>query len=201
MNEQLVVIDGPDQGRTFTLHDGIVMNIGRGQDTGTKINDPRISRAHCRVEFRDGRPYLVDLGSTGGTFVGDQRVTEHPLIPGDVFQLGATKIRYVVQSSTDETTLGAGLRNAPPSMTPQLKDLKGEKLADYELREIIAVGRSGFVFKAFDTVKNRPVAVKVLTPDSVRGDEQKERFVRAMKTMLPIRHPNTLKKNVGHCVH
>ncbi len=193
MNEKLFVVDGPCRGQVFTLKDGLAKNIGRGQASDTQIDDPRISRMHCRVEYREGQPYLVDLGSTGGTFIGNQKISEHQLQPGDVFQLGDTKIRFSLESQHDETTLGAGLRNPPPGKTPRLKDLIGSSLADYRLDEIIAAGRSGVVFKGVDTVKNRPVAVKVLTPDLAGKDEQKERFVRAMKTMLPIRHPHIVR--------
>jgi len=37
------------------------------------------------------------------------------------------------------------------------------------------------------------VAVKVLTPDPTHSEEQKERFVRAMQTMLPVKHPHIVR--------
>ena len=60
------------------------------------------------------------------------------------------------------------------------------------------------VFKAHDTEKDRVAAVKVLTPDPTHRDEQKERFVRAMKTMLPVKHPHIVRlygagKNGPYC--
>ena len=41
-----------------------------------------------------------------------------------------------------------------------------------------------------DVEREKPVAVKVLFPEFATTEEQKQRFVRAMKTMLPIRHEN-----------
>ena len=49
----------------------------------------------------------------------NQKIGEHPLRPGDVFQLGDTKIRFALEAQEDETTLGAGLRNPPPAKTPK----------------------------------------------------------------------------------
>jgi len=49
------------------------------------------------------------------------------------------------------------------------------------------------VFLATDTETKQRVAIKALTPDLANSDEQKERFVRAMKTMLPIKHPNIIR--------
>jgi serine/threonine-protein kinase len=46
------------------------------------------------------------------------------------------------------------------------------------------------LFLAQDNQNNRKAAVKVLTPDFVRNDQAVQRFVRAMRTMLPVRHPN-----------
>jgi serine/threonine protein kinase len=136
---------------------------------------------------------LLDAGSTGGTFVADTRITKHLLRPGDSFRIGDSVLRYSIETSADATTLGSGFRNPPPTKTPNIEALVNEKLADFELESILARGSSGVVFRGKDTVKNRLVAVKVLTPDLIRGDEQKERFVRAMKTTLPIRHPHIVR--------
>ena len=49
------------------------------------------------------------------------------------------------------------------------------------------------VFKSFDMENNRTAAAKVLPHDIADREEQKERFVRTMKTMMPIRHPNIVQ--------
>ena len=196
MTQKLVVIAGPDAGRSFNLESGQHLSIGRGQASDTRINDPRLSRVHCRIEVDEQGPKLIDDGSTAGTFVGGERITSYRLKPGDTFEAGDTKLRYVLEAADNETTLGRGLQDPPPPKTsaaPQLKDLVGQQFANYRLDEIIAMGHSGMVFKATDLENDRPAAVKVLTPDLARSDEQKERFVRAMKTMLPIKHPNIVR--------
>jgi serine/threonine-protein kinase len=60
------------------------------------------------------------------------------------------------------------------------------------------------VFHATDTKDNRSVALKVLLPEFSRNEEEMQRFVRAMKTMLPLRHPNLIAlygagKTGGYC--
>lgn len=89
-------------------------------------------------------------------------------------------------------------RPKPQPKTTPLKDLVGQSLGSYHLDEIISAGNSGMVFKATDTDKNRVAAVKVLTPDITNQDEQRDRFVRAMKTMIDVRHPNIVRlQNAG----
>lgn len=85
-----------------------------------------------------------------------------------------------------------GRPKPPPPITP-LDDLVGHSLAHYRLDAIIARGASGVVFKATDTERDRTAAIKVLAPDPAHSEEQKDRFVRAMQTMLPVRHPNLVQ--------
>ena len=49
------------------------------------------------------------------------------------------------------------------------------------------------VFRAADTEKDRMAAVKVLSPAYTSNDEQRQRFVRAMKTMLPVRSDRIIR--------
>jgi serine/threonine-protein kinase len=71
-----------------------------------------------------------------------------------------------------------------------LQELIGTALSFYAVEAMLARGRSGVVFRAQDTRTNRPVALKVLLPELSRNDEVVQRLVRAMRTMLPLRHPN-----------
>ena len=89
MSQKLVVIEGPDSGRSFSLESGQTLKIGRGQASDTQINDARLSRVHCRVEVDEQGPQLFDDASTGGTFIGGERITSQRLKPGDVILSGA----------------------------------------------------------------------------------------------------------------
>src|SRR5262249_47160190 len=40
---------------------------------------------------------------------------------------------------------------------------------------------------------NRPVALKVLLPEFSSDEDDMQRFIRAIKTMLPLEHPNLVK--------
>ena len=79
MQRLLVIVAGPDKGRTFVLEDGQTLTLGRGQASDTQINDPRISRVHCRVQVDGDKTRLLDDGSSSGTFLGGAKVTQHEL--------------------------------------------------------------------------------------------------------------------------
>ena len=77
-------------GRTFRLQRGANL-LGRGQDAAFRLPDTGVSHQHAEIRF-DGREALLsDLGSTNGTFVGDQRLTRTArLEPGEPFTVGRT---------------------------------------------------------------------------------------------------------------
>src|SRR5262249_19580116 len=72
----------------------------------------------------------------------------------------------------------------------QLAALSGQKLGHYDIGPVLGTGQSCMVFHANDTRDNRSVAFKVLLPEFSKNEEEMQRFVRAMKTVLPLRHPN-----------
>jgi len=196
MKCQLIVIGGPDAGRTFPVEDGQTLVIGRGQSSDTQINDPRMSRVHCRFLMDNGKAILLNVDSSKPTLVEGESIDRRELQPGDKFQAGDTLMRYVLGDDGDATTMAGEhflQRSKPQPGTTPLPELVGRKLAYYHLDAMIAQGASGAVFKATDTEHDRVAAVKVLTPDPAHSEEQKDRFVRAMKTMLPVRHPHLVQ--------
>jgi hypothetical protein len=76
-----------------------VTNLGRKRDNHLVIDDPRVSRNHAQIRQRFGRYVVYDLGSTGGTFVNNHRVTEALLQHGDVISLGGVTLVYMEDES------------------------------------------------------------------------------------------------------
>lgn len=93
---RLAVVAGPDAGMAVLLLPGVAVTIGRRAECDLVLTDPLVSRQHARVEPAPDRRghLLVDLGSTNGTLVGGERITRHPLQPGDRFVVGQTTVAY-----------------------------------------------------------------------------------------------------------
>lgn len=72
--------------------------IGRAPDNRVVLNDPRASRHHAHVRFRNGSYVIID-GSADGklsanhVFVNGEQRLEHPLRDGDLIQIGASQLR------------------------------------------------------------------------------------------------------------
>lgn len=95
-------------GTQYLALDRSVVNIGRRRDNTVVIDDPRVSRQHVQLRCRFGQFVLFDLGSSGGTFVNDERVSECVLKPGDVISLAGVKMMYVEDETGSTRSSKAG---------------------------------------------------------------------------------------------
>jgi serine/threonine protein kinase len=62
----------------------------------------------------------------------------------------------------------------------------------YRITELIAKGGMGIVFKAFDQVMNRDVAVKLLHAHLMEDPKAKQRFEKEMSICINFKHPNVV---------
>ncbi len=198
------VIDGPDRGREFTLNGDQPLMIGRGSDSDTKIRDPALSRIHCSIEIAARRIVLADRESSSGTFIRGVRITSpQTLTPGSEFQIGDSILRVDVENQLDAPTVTPVLSlSLQPDLRPTqlateafrpVHELEGEMFLRFRLDQLVSAGRNSLIFKSFDTKRDRVVAVKILKPQMATTDAQRDRFIRAMRTMLPIVHPNLVR--------
>jgi pSer/pThr/pTyr-binding forkhead associated (FHA) protein len=205
MTRKLLVIAGPDKGRTFELKPGEALLLGRSQATQTRLTDPRISRVHAEVQVEIDRVVLVDSNSAAGTLVNGERISQHVLRRGDVIQVGETQLRFEDDSLAEQSTLvPTPARPVPAVAADPLSALVGQTLGRFEIGAVLAKGQSAAVFRARDSQKCQEVALKVLRSEFAGDEEQMQRFVRAMKTVLPLRHPNLVTlfgagKTGAHC--
>ncbi len=63
----------------------------------------------------------------------------------------------------------------------------------YEMRELIGVGGMAYVYKAYDCVDNRTVAVKILRDEFLTNEEFTRRFRNESKAIAILNHPNIVK--------
>jgi two-component system, NtrC family, sensor kinase len=89
----LVVLQGPDKGRSFRAVDELAV-LGR-ESEHIPLTDRTVSRHHAEVYPDNGNWVLRDLRSANGTYVNGVRLREpHRLKHGDQIKIGATTIVY-----------------------------------------------------------------------------------------------------------
>src|SRR3712207_2382943 len=83
----------------FSLGAADVCTSVRAPDNSVVLNDPRASRHHAHIRFRDNS-YLIFDGGTDGkpsanhVFVGGEQRREHQLRDGDRIQIGSSHLQF-----------------------------------------------------------------------------------------------------------
>src|SRR5215210_8129177 len=94
MAKKLIVLAGPDEGRTVPLGGEVVM-LGRSRATETPLTDSHVAPIHCQV-VPEGKGFtLVDYDSLSGTFVNGKEIDRHTLQPGDLIRIGGTHLQFI----------------------------------------------------------------------------------------------------------
>lgn len=76
---------------------------GRGDVDVVELPSTTVSRRHARISF-DEEPWIEDLGSKNGTFVGENRITSRVrLNDGDRVRLGSFQLTFRVARPPDAT--------------------------------------------------------------------------------------------------
>jgi signal transduction histidine kinase len=98
-----LIITSEVHGDKVTPLDKPIVTIGRAIDHDVIIVDRKVSSNHAEVR-RVGNIFTIrDLGSTNGTFVNGQRVTEAVLSYGDEIMVGSTLVVFTDKSTFEKT--------------------------------------------------------------------------------------------------
>jgi pSer/pThr/pTyr-binding forkhead associated (FHA) protein len=89
-----VVSTGVLKGQRFEIRTALT-HVGRGPHNDIVLPDESISDAHAKLQKREAGWYVVDMGSTNGTYVGGRRVeTEHKLEGAPDLRFGGVKVTF-----------------------------------------------------------------------------------------------------------
>lgn len=71
------------------------VSIGRARENTIQVNyDAQVSRKHCELTESQGRFYVKDLQSTGGTWVNGERIVERRLLGGEKIHVGSSSFFF-----------------------------------------------------------------------------------------------------------
>ena len=160
--------------------------IGREPGVDLHANTPLLSRQHARLTINYDNLLLEDLGSSNGTFVNDQPVTEATrLFPNQPVRLGDVTLE--VRRLSLPTEPGVSLAPAQAAIARHLpEELLAEKR--YAIGAVIARGGMGAILDARQRALQRTVAMKVML--ATDDEASVLRFIGEAKITGQLDHPN-----------
>lgn len=93
---RLVILESPgkQKGDFFKLNRSLT--IGRDSSCDIVLKDRAVSARHARIDKQGDQFFLEDLGSSNGTFVGNEQISEQvSLKAGDRIRIGQTLLELV----------------------------------------------------------------------------------------------------------
>jgi DNA-binding CsgD family transcriptional regulator len=131
----LEVLSGASAGRVVPIRLP-VLTIGRDPTSNIVLGDEGVSRNHVKIiMYDDGRPNVVDLESTNGTFINGKQVDVAPLSEGDRIQLGPEVILRL--SYWGEAQIEKIMAGTPDEPDPEPLPLSQREL---EIAELVVEG-------------------------------------------------------------
>lgn len=125
--------------QTFHFDKDLIV-VGRDMTCDVCVDNPGVSRQHCRIERSDGGEYrVVDCGSSNGTYLNDKPIQVSTLRDGDALQIS----KYTIAISIDELVGRPGMeRETSPSPEGATVVLKPS-----EVRQMVAEAKAAPALK------------------------------------------------------
>ncbi|MDQ7025183.1 MAG: FHA domain-containing protein [Anaerolineae bacterium] len=89
----------------YVLTEGATVIIGRSSNNDIQIAEQHVSRQHTVIQYREGVFMISDLGSSNGTFVNNNPISDDesfPLFAGDEIRLYVPTLRFLAVTEGDE---------------------------------------------------------------------------------------------------
>ena len=84
-------ISGKYQGGEFPIVNDKPIIVGRSSDLDMVLVEDMVSRKHARITMQQEQIWIEDLGSTNGTFVNGDKLTQAMMLKkGDRVKIGET---------------------------------------------------------------------------------------------------------------
>jgi predicted component of type VI protein secretion system len=139
MDLKLLVVQGKPEGKEIPVRVPRFI-IGRSAECQLRPNSELISRHHCQIAVNGNQASIMDLGSSNGTIVNGERITEEvPIDDGDLVQVGPLGFQVLlVRDSVVETAVAAAAETvpvaAPVAATAAPAPLQAGKLGSKEAK-------------------------------------------------------------------
>lgn len=157
MEVRLIMFKNDGQRKDFPVT-GPTVSIGRGEDCDLRVPLLSVSRRHCELTVTDQEIKVRDLGSSNGTYLNNNRISEEIVLKaGDRLAVGPVVFTVQIDGEPEEI---------------QLVKTKGQRMAEEQDREEEGVPVDVDVAPTVSTESGE--AVVAVPPESEQVQEKVE---------------------------
>jgi predicted component of type VI protein secretion system len=103
LTARLVISQGDALMQVVTI-DKEAMTIGRRPYNDVCLDDLTVSGEHAVVRTINGERFVLDLNSRNGCMVNSMQVEKQLLVDGDIIDIGAFRLKFVIERQNPELT-------------------------------------------------------------------------------------------------
>jgi pSer/pThr/pTyr-binding forkhead associated (FHA) protein len=146
---RLVLLSEGLTGRTFEFKTDKT-TVGRVSDNMFEIPEASVSSHHAELLLKGNELHIKDLGSTNGTFINGEKISEGVVKAGQILRLGMVEMRF----ETSDAAAAAAASKKVHTLDQTRVIPQGVKLDELEgTRTPLDFGKSGFEKKDNKGVK------------------------------------------------
>lgn len=141
-------VDNNGEEQLYSFENQTNVIIGRGPSSDIQVVTDGISRKHLEVIEKDGEFFVIDYGSTNGTFLNDERLDpniEHPFNSFFPLKLGFHVFLYLVDEVSPEQLQEVVTSSQQKQEQEKREDIKAQRKSMVQASGAISAGGSGKV--------------------------------------------------------
>lgn len=158
---KLVLLSEGFAGRTYELNVEKT-TVGRVEDNAFQIAEPSVSSHHAEIILKGNDVLIKDLGSTNGTFINGEKITEGVLKPGQTLKMGSVEMRLEGKDGAGAPAPGSTAPKEPakkPEASGQTRVIQRGGVKLNELQEHGAGQGPKFQTTAFSKKSNKTTII------------------------------------------
>ncbi|NUQ20105.1 MAG: FHA domain-containing protein [Gemmatimonadaceae bacterium] len=136
--------EGPLKGTRFEIQVPLT-HVGRGAHNDIVLPDDSVSDSHAKIQKREAGWYVVDMGSTNGTYVGGQRISGEAVLKGQS-SVRFGKIRTTFTPAAEPRDASGSTRVIAGLSVDQARKMSREVAATEQQRESARSGLPAWVW-------------------------------------------------------
>ena len=184
MEVKLVMFKNDGQRRDFPVTSRTT-SVGRGEDCGLRVPLLSVSRRHCELSLIDQEIKVRDLGSSNGTYLNNNRISEEETLKaGDRLAVGPVIFTVQIDGQPEDIQPVKTKGQKAAEEEKQVEVEKGAGATDVDVVATVSTDRQEDVEPKEEDVEPETVQVEETPEEEIQEESALETIVDSGKEVI-----------------